>query len=70
MLWMDMVLEEGRGQFAIRSYYNDMINIYEFFLLNKKYSFIYDNFSDFLLEERISQLLIPENIFVNLILLF
>lgn len=64
-LFKKMLIEEGRGQYAIKDYYFDMISIYEFFLLNQKYSFMSDKLLDFLLEDKLLTIDVPKNIFIN-----
>lgn len=64
-LFKQMLIEDKRGQYAIKKYYYDMILIYEFFLVNRKYSFLSDIAFDFLLESNLSEITIPKDIFVN-----
>ncbi len=33
-VFKDMLIENGRGQYAVKEYYFDKISIFEFFLLN------------------------------------
>ena len=60
-----MLFDEGRGQFAYEQYYIDMILVYSFFLVNRKFSFMSDVLFDYLLEENMANINIPEHIFVN-----
>ena len=60
-----MLIENNRGQYATKSYYFNMISIFEFFLLNKIYSFMHDNLFDYVLESNLSSINIPEDIFIN-----
>lgn len=64
-LFTGMLISNGRGQYAIKEYYFDMISVYEFFLLNKTYSFMADNLFDYLLENNLSDINIPEDIFID-----
>jgi len=64
-LFKKMLRDENRGQYAIGSYYDNMITIYQFFLLNKKYSFMSDSLFDHILEDRLLQINIDRNVFVN-----
>ena len=64
-LFKIMLKDDNRLQYAIHEYYNDMINIYCFFLANKIYSFLNDISFDYLLEKNIDSVTISDDIFVN-----
>ena len=64
-VFKNMLIENGRGQYAIKEYYFEMISVFEFFLLNKTYSFMADNLFDYILENKLSKIDIPDDIFIN-----
>ena len=60
-----MLTEQNRIQFNELEYYYNMIEIANFFILNKHYSFLKDIYFDFLLDKNIDDIAIPNTIFVN-----
>lgn len=60
-----MLTNQNRSQFNELEYYYNMINIADFFLLNKHYSFLKDMFFDYLLDKNIESIALPNTIFIN-----
>lgn len=57
--------EDGRLQYAIKDYYQHMIQVYEYMLILKNFTILYDNKFNYLQENQIDAINIPKNIFVN-----
>lgn len=64
-VFINMLISNGRGQYAVKEYYFNMISVFEFFLLNKTYSFMADNLFDYILENKLSEIDIPDDIFID-----
>lgn len=64
-LFRVLMSKSGRSQYSLDSYYYRMIEMYEIQLTRKYMTTLYDNFFQYLSEDKIDKLRIPNEIFVN-----